>query len=156
MRYIKPVWRGLILLALGSVVGYFVGIGVDLAVQGRMNFTAPVSGLFSLLAGAILFFFGVNGYHGVTRGLVWQLVGTLAGGLFVTLIRLVMGLQPLGPFVFTEPAWVLGGLVGALSFLAGVGAVTDWWKWALGQETPEHHAEWEGSRRYLGVSLDHK
>ncbi len=156
MTNIKPVWRGLILLVVGAVLGYFVGVGVDAAVQGRVNFTAPVGGLFSLLVGAILFFFGVNGYHGITRGLVWQLLGTLAGGLFVTLIRLVMGLQPLGQFVFTEPAWVLGGLVGVLSFLAGVGAVTDWWKWALGRETPEHHTEGEGARKYLGVSLDHK
>lgn len=156
MRNIEPVWRGLILLAAGAIVGYFLGVGVDAAVQGQFNFTAPVGGLFSLLIGAILFFLGVNGYHGITRGLVWQLVGTLAGALFITLIRLVMGLQPLGPFVFTEPAWVLGGLAGMLSFLVGVGAVSDWWKWAIGQETPEHHTELEGSRKYLSVSLDHK
>ncbi len=156
MSNIKPVWRGLILLVIGAAIGYFVGVGIDAAVQGQFNFTAPVGGLFALLIGAILFFFGVNGYQGITRGLVWQLLGTLAGALFVTLIRLLMGLQPLGPFVFTEPAWVLGGLVGALSFVAGVGAVSDWWKWARGIETPEEHHEMEGSRKYLGVSLDHK
>src|SRR5512146_1102953 len=156
MRSMKPVWRGLLLLVIGAAAGYAVGVVIDSLVQGQVNWTAPVGGLFALLAGAVLFFMGVWGYRGITRGLVWQVVGTFAGALLVTGLRLLMGLQPLGAFVFTEPAWVLGGLVGVLSFLAGVGAITDWWKWALGQETPEHHDDPPGWERFLGVSLDHK
>ncbi|MBI5294241.1 MAG: cbb3-type cytochrome c oxidase subunit I [Chloroflexi bacterium] len=103
-----------------------------------------------------MFFFGLVGYRGVTRGLVFQVVGTLAGGLLVTGIRASMGLSLWGGFLFTEPAWVLGGLVGALAFLVGVGAVTDWWKWALGEPTSEHHHDEPGFEKYFGVSLDHK
>ena len=51
---------------------------------------------------------------------------------------------------------MFGALVGALSFLAGVGAVTDWYKWAAGQKTSDHHSEDTGWQRYFGVSLDHK
>jgi len=156
MKNKHPVWFGLLLLVVGAVVGYALGVGIDAAVQGAVNFTAPVSGLFSLLFGVILFFGGLIGYRGVTRGLVWQLIGTLGGALFVTGIRALMGLQLLGPFVFTEPAWVFGALAGALSFLAGVGVMTDWWKWAKGEETSEHHHDPEGMLKYLTVSYDHK
>ena len=156
MTNIKPVWRGLLLLVVGALIGYGVGLGLDLAVQGEVSFQAPVAGLFSLLFGAIFFFFGLVGYRGVTKGLVFQVLGTLAGALLVTGIRAGMGLGLWGPFLFTEPAWVLGGLVGALAFLAGVGAMTDWWKWALGEPTSDHHHEEPGWEKYLGVSLDHK
>ncbi len=93
---------------------------------------------------------------GLMRGLVAQFIGTLAGGLFVTAIRALMGLPAFDKFFFSEPAWVFGGLVGAISFLAGVGAVTDWFKWAKGESTPEHHDEERRWERYFGVSLDHK
>lgn len=93
---------------------------------------------------------------GLMRGLVAQFIGTLAGGLFVTAIRALMGLPAFDKFFFSEPAWVFGGLVGAISFLIGVGAVTDWFKWAKGESTPEHHDEERRWERYFGVSLDHK
>ncbi|MFZ5882022.1 MAG: cytochrome c oxidase subunit I [Chloroflexota bacterium] len=163
MKNIHPVWRGLALLVLGALVGYGVGLFLDYAVQSgffaheaELRFNAPVPGLFSLLIGATLFFFGLVGYRGVTRGLVFQVLGTLAGGFLVTGIRAAMGLGAWGDFFFTEPAWVLGGLVGALSFLVGVGAVTDWWKWALGEPTSDHHHDEPGFEKYFGVSLDHK
>lgn len=93
---------------------------------------------------------------GLVRGLIAQFIGTLAGGLFVTAIRALMGLPAFDKFFFSEPAWVFGGLVGALSFLVGVGAVTDWYKWAKGEPTHEHHDEERRWQRYFGVSLDHK
>jgi cytochrome c oxidase subunit 1 len=93
---------------------------------------------------------------GLVRGLIAQFIGTLAGGLFVTAIRALMGLPAFDKFFFSEPAWVFGGLVGALSFLVGVGAVTDWYKWAKGEPTHEHHDEDRRWQRYFGVSLDHK
>jgi cytochrome c oxidase subunit I len=89
-------------------------------------------------------------------GILWQAIGWVLGASFLTLIRVLMGLKPFATFGFTEPAWVFGGLVGAISFLAGSGAMTDWFKWAKGEETPEHHQDPDGWEKYLGVSLDHK
>jgi cytochrome c oxidase subunit 1 len=156
MKNMKPVWRGLFLLLIGGVVGFAIGLGLDALVSGRLDFSAPLAGLFTLLGSVTAFFFGLFGYRGITRGLVWQIIGTLVGGLFVTAIRALMGLPAFGGFFFTEPAWVLGGLVGALSFVAGVGAITDWFKWAKGEETSGHHADEPGWQKYFGVSLDHK
>jgi len=156
MKTMKPVWRGLLLLLIGGVIGYALGLGLDGLVSGRADFVAPVAGLFALLGSVTAFFFGLVGYNGVTRGLVWQIVGTMAGGFFVTGIRALMGLEAFGNFFFTEPAWVLGGLVGTLSFLAGVGALTDWFKWAKGEETSDHHEDEPSWQKYFGVSLDHK
>ncbi len=93
---------------------------------------------------------------GFVRGLLWQIVGTAAGALLVTGIRALMGLKPWGNFLFTEPAWVVGALTGTIAFVWGVGALTDWFKWALGEETPEHREDPPGWEKYFGVSLDHK
>ncbi len=92
------------------------------------------------------------------RGLLWQLIGWLVGALFVTGIRVLMGLNPFvtGQYFFTEPAWVFGGLVGAISYVASTGAMTDWFKWAKGEEVPEHREDPPGWEKYLNVSLDHK
>ncbi len=95
---------------------------------------------------------------GITRGLGYQFAGTVIGALFITLIRALMGLSTFEArtFGFSEPAWVFGGLVGALAFLVGVGAVSDWWKWAKGESTSDHIEDTPGWERYFGVSLDHK
>jgi cytochrome c oxidase subunit 1 len=93
---------------------------------------------------------------GLVRGLLWQIAGTAAGALLVTGIRALMGLNPWGSFLFTEPAWVVGALIGVVAFVWGVGALTDWFKWALGEETPEHREDPPGWEKYFGVSLDHK
>jgi len=156
MKNMKPVWRGLLLLLIGAVVGYAVGLGLDAFIGGRIDFVAPLGGLFALLGAAVAFFLGLVGYRGITRGLVFQVIGTLVGGFFVTGIRALMGLSTFGGFFFTEPAWVFGALVGVISFLVGVGALTDWFKWAKGEETPDHHDDPEGFVKYFGVSLDHK
>ncbi len=93
----------------------------------------------------------------LARGLFWQLIGTLVGAGLVTGIRAAMGLNATDIFFFTEPAWVLGGFLGVLFFLAGNGSVSDWYKWARGIDTPEHHEErYTGWEKYLSVSLDHK
>jgi cytochrome c oxidase subunit I len=92
------------------------------------------------------------------RGLLWQLIGWLVGALFITGIRVLMGLNPFttGQYFFTEPAWVFGALVGAISYVASTGALTDWFKWAKGEQTPEHREDPPGWEKYLNVSLDHK
>ncbi|MBL8101960.1 MAG: cbb3-type cytochrome c oxidase subunit I, partial [Anaerolineales bacterium] len=91
------------------------------------------------------------------RGLFWQFIGTLLGAGLITGIRAAMGLSVTDKFFFTEPAWVLGGFIGVLFFLGGNGAVTDWFKWARGIDTPEVHEEkYSGWEKYFSVSLDHK
>jgi cytochrome c oxidase subunit I len=111
------------------------------------------------LLAIVAFLYALVGYWGVVRGLVWQLAGTVVGSLLFSGLRAVLGLKPfdLNTFGFTEPAWVFGALAGAVCFLAGVGAVKDWYKWAMGEETHEEHSVADiGWPKYFGVSLDHK
>lgn len=153
----NPVWRGLMLLLAAGAAGYIIGLLIDFAVVKAWRFSGAVPSWFALVAAFAAFFFGIGGYRGVTRGLVWQAGGMLAGGFIVAGIRAAMGLPAFGSFFFTEPSWVFGGLVGVLSFLYGVGVLDDWIKWARGIDTPEHHEEhYHGLDKYLNVSLDHK
>lgn len=93
----------------------------------------------------------------LAHGLLWQLIGTLFGAGLITGIRAIMGLELTAKFFFTEPAWVLGGFLGAISFLFGSGVTSDWVKWARGIDTPEHHEEhYSGWEKFVNVSLDHK
>ncbi len=153
--------RGLIFFVVGTLAGYGLGILAHVLTSGAFDpaFLSDVpSWMLGFLLGALGFFWGLLGYFGIVRGLVFEVVGTLAGALLVSGIRAAMGLEAFNPntFGFTEPAWVFGGFVGAICFLIGVGAVTDWWKWAMGESTPDHHADIPGWRKYFGVSLDHK
>jgi cytochrome c oxidase subunit 1 len=92
----------------------------------------------------------------LVRGLIWQFIGWIAGAIFVSVIRLLMGLKVLDTFFFTEPALVFGGFVGVFFFFSGSGVLRDWFKWAKGEETPEHHEDPDGWEKYINVSLDHK
>ncbi|HEY9077959.1 MAG TPA: cbb3-type cytochrome c oxidase subunit I [Anaerolineaceae bacterium] len=90
---------------------------------------------------------------GIVRGLIWQIVGTIAGMALVGIIQIIGGKG-----WSLEPAYVVGSVIGALAFLAGVGAFTDWFHLAQGKEVPEPEemAYPDGWTRYLGVSYDHK
>ena len=92
----------------------------------------------------------------LARGLLWQLIGWALGAVFISLIRLLMGLDVFGIFFFSEPAWVFGGLMGVFGFIGGSRIASDWFKWARGEETPEHHEDPDGWEKYFNVSLDHK
>ncbi|MBC7877044.1 MAG: cbb3-type cytochrome c oxidase subunit I [Anaerolineales bacterium] len=94
----------------------------------------------------------------LARGLVWQVIGTIVGIGLITGIRAAMGLPTTDSvFFFTEPAWVLGAFLGGLFFLSANGSVSDWFKWARGIDTPEHHEEhYKGWEKFVNVSLDHK
>jgi cytochrome c oxidase subunit 1 len=96
---------------------------------------------------------------GLVRGLVAQIIGTGVGLGIVNGIRTLMGLPvawSIGDQAF-EPVAVGGALVGAVFFMAGVGVLTDWFKWAMGDEVHEHHGpDPRGWEKYFGVSLDHK
>jgi cytochrome c oxidase subunit 1 len=145
----------------GLVVGTLLGVLLHTLTTGQFSasyFADLPSWLLGCLLAVVAFLYGLVGYSGVVRGLLWQVAGTLGGAFFVSLIRLAMGLKvfEVTTFGFSEPAWVVGGLVGAIAFLAGVGAITDWFKWALGQKTSDHHEDELGWQKYFGVSLDHK
>jgi len=156
MRKNHPVWSGFLLLIIGGVIGYGIGLGVEVLVTGTLSYSGSVPSAFALLFAVTAFFFGLFGYRGITRGLVFQVLGTLIGGFVITGIRALMGLTAFGAFFFTEPAWVFGALVGVICFLFGVGVVSDWVKWARGIETAEHHEDVPTWEKYFGVSMDHK
>ncbi len=59
-------------------------------------------------------------------------------------------------FFFREPAWLFGGLMGVLCFVWYHGVMDDWYQWARGIDTPEHHEDKPGIEKYFGPSLDHK
>jgi hypothetical protein len=91
----------------------------------------------------------------LVRGLGAQIVGTVLGIGIVVGIHVMLRLPSFG----YEPAAVVGALAGAIFFIVGTGAVTDWFKWALGEETPEPHEEKTDQpiwAKYINVSLDHK
>jgi len=93
--------------------------------------------------------------YGIVRGLIGMVVGVLAGMLLVSLIRLALGL----PFWNPDAGWTVGGIVGTLTFMIGVGAVTDWFRVARGQPIASHphdNPDWTPLERYLGFSVDHK
>jgi cytochrome c oxidase subunit 1 len=153
----SPLTKGLAWLILGTLTGFALGLVVDFVVQGSLDWAAPTASLFALLFGFTAFFLGVAGFNAVSKGLIWQISGTLLGAIFISVIRVLMGLTWKGPFLFTEPAWVLGGFMGVLFFLGGNGAVSEWFKWARGIDTPELHEEhYTGWEKYLHISLDHK
>lgn len=152
--------RGTIFLLAGYAIGTQLFAGLAALVSGKYNPFDVSSWILSIVVGGLAMLYGFVGGDlfrtALFKGLVWQIIGLLAGGFFVTAIRALMGLEPFGRFGFSEPAWVFGGFVGTLTFIAGSGIVTDWFKWAKGEETPEHHHDPEGWRKYFGVSLDHK
>ncbi len=100
---------------------------------------------------------------GFVHGLIAMLVGMVTGIALVSIIRAILGLQVFftgeKQFYFHEGAWVLGGFLGAIAYMYGVGAISDWIKWARGIETPIHPEddpalpEWA---RYFSFSVDHK
>ncbi len=93
---------------------------------------------------------------GLVRGVVGQIVGFAAGMALVIVSRLLFGFDPVWN---EEPALVGGIIIGSIGFLIGVGALTDWYKWMRGIETPLHHGPPHGRpswTRYFGVDYNHK
>ncbi|MEM7537297.1 MAG: cbb3-type cytochrome c oxidase subunit I [Chloroflexota bacterium] len=92
---------------------------------------------------------------GLVRGLVAQVIGTVAGMAFTMLCRVLMGMEAWSK----EPVWVVGALFGSIAFLYGVGALEDWFKWFDGTKTPLRHGALPGLpewTRYFGVDYNHK
>ncbi|MFQ5943745.1 MAG: cbb3-type cytochrome c oxidase subunit I [Anaerolineales bacterium] len=92
---------------------------------------------------------------GIVRGLAGQVIGTALGIVLTVIVRTEMGLS----IEVTEGAVIVGILLGAAGFMIGVGALTDWFRWMVGVETPMHHGPPEGMppwARYFGVDYSHK
>lgn len=89
---------------------------------------------------------------GIVRGLIAQILGTVAGMALMMIVRVIFG----RPAWNAEPVVVGGATIGVIAFMLGTGVLNDWIKWAKGEETPEHHEETGDWTRYFGVSLDHK
>ena len=155
--------RGASFFAIGTLAGLLLAIGLHtlMAVTSGGSFETAYlldlpSWLLGLLVGLLGFFYGLIGYYGLVRGMIWQVIGTLAGATVVTLIRLIQNLTSADKvsvwepkaFGFTEPAWVFGAFIGAICFLAGVGAITDWYKWAMGESIPDHIEDQPGWQKY--------
>jgi cytochrome c oxidase subunit 1 len=91
----------------------------------------------------------------LVRGIIFQIIGLLVGLGFITLVRFLLGL----PAWKAEPAWVFGAFLGVIGFMIGVGAFTDWFKWAKGEQTSDLH-DWDPNVprwvRFFSFSLDHK
>jgi cytochrome c oxidase subunit I len=153
----KSYSRGLLGFVIGAVAGYLLGIFLEWLMIGTINWITPVTFLSTTLFALIALSYFSGWYSALTSGLVWQIAATFLGAGLVTGIRALMGLSLTDTFFFTEPAWVLGGFVGAIAFLFGSGVTSDWMKWARGIDTPEHHEEhYSGWEKYINVSLDHK
>jgi cytochrome c oxidase subunit 1 len=93
---------------------------------------------------------------GVTRGLIGQLLGTVAGMALIIVVRLLFGYEQVW---YDEGAWTLGAIGGIIGFMIGVGALDDWYAWILGKETPLRHGPPVGQpawTRYFGVDYNHK
>jgi cytochrome c oxidase subunit 1 len=90
---------------------------------------------------------------GIIRGILGQILGTTLGYSLVTAIQALTG-APLK----AEPAWVVGGFIGAISFLVALGAFRDWFRMAAGDEVeePEDVVSQPRARRYWGLNFDHK
>jgi len=87
------------------------------------------------------------------RGGLAGLAGTAAGVGITMLVRLAMGLPAWNP----GPVWVIGILVGVITYLAVLGVFSYWFRWAIGGEPDqESHPAKTGWTRYFCVSTDHK
>ena len=90
---------------------------------------------------------------GLIKGLLYQFAGTAVGIGLVSIIQAIEK-KPFNP----EPAWVVGGVIGAMAFMWGVGVLRDWWQQVRGHSVPEPDEveDQPGARRFFGVSYDHK
>ena len=92
---------------------------------------------------------------GLTRGLLYQAVGTVAGMAVAMIWRLLAGMD----FWDKEVVFVVGGLTGGFAFMWGVGAIDDWLQWCRGVKTPLHHGPPAGKpawTRYFSTDYNHK
>ena len=91
----------------------------------------------------------------MVRGLGGMFAGTLVGLVFTIIVRVLMGM----PAWNAQPAWVVAAVFGVAGFMIGTGVMSDWFKWAKGEETPDHpegNPNLKGWAKIFSVSYDHK
>jgi cytochrome c oxidase subunit 1 len=89
------------------------------------------------------------------RGLAGMVAGTLVGIVLTVVVRAIIGLTAWN----NQAAWVTGAVFGVVGFMMATGVMGDWFRWAKGEETPEHpevNPNLKGWAKYLSVSYDHK
>jgi len=153
--------KAVVFYLAGQVIGLIFGVLIQVMVTNTFEpkyFWDLASWLLGVLLSLLGFFYGLVGYYGIVKGLIYQVIGTLFFASLTTAIRWMAGMEPfdMNTFIFTESAWVTGALGGSIAFLAGVGALSDWFKWAKGEKTEDHRHDLKGYIKYFGVSLDHK
>ena len=92
---------------------------------------------------------------GLVRGSIGFIIGETVGIILTMVVRGLTGL----PIWNAETALVAGAIFGTVAFMIAAGTVSDWFKWAKGQETPLHHGPPEGKAtwtRYFSVDYSHK
>jgi hypothetical protein len=60
MKTKNPTRRSLLLLPLGALLGYGVGVGLDILVTRQPDLASPLAGMFALLGAAVAYFFRVG------------------------------------------------------------------------------------------------
>jgi len=92
---------------------------------------------------------------GLLRGVVAAALSSAAGMGLTMLLRALLGM----PTWREQPVTAAGAVGGVLGFLVGVGAFTDWWRWARGAQA-RHPAPPDPSRpawtRYFSFDSNHK
>ena len=95
----RGLLHGLLYFAAGTVAGTLLAIGLHtwMSFISGGGFEAAYlwdlpSWLLGAFVGLLAFLYGLVGYYGVVRGLVWQIIGTLLGAGFVTLMSLLLNL----------------------------------------------------------------
>jgi len=89
---------------------------------------------------------------GIVRGVIAGLAGTGAGMGLMMLVRALLGL----PAWKAGPVTAVGALVGIGFYLAGLGAFSYWWRWAMGRPEPGHGAPGPRWTRYFSFDTNHK
>lgn len=94
---------------------------------------------------------------GITRGLIGQIVATIGGIVFVSIIRMLFGYPSFSENI--EPAVAFGAVAGVIGFLLAAGVLTDWIAWTRGEDPHIHHGARDGRpewTRYFSVDVNHK
>lgn len=146
----------LLLVLMRMLVGLVPLAPIPAPSDGFIPFFNALAPLLSagLLLGLVGWMLAIDPALGLARGLVGMTIAFTIGLLLTHVVRLALGLG-----WDAESAWVGGAAIAPLGFLLGVGAFSDWLKWAVGIDTPEQHGPPVGRpawTRYFGFDQNHK
>ncbi len=148
-------------IIIGFILGFLAGAIIYTIMRAILGLPAfaetPITlGIAGLAFGLVGLMLAIEPSLGLPRGIIGMALGFVIGILLVYIARLATGSFPAYD---PESAWVVGALLAPIGFVIGVGAVTDWFKWIVGKETPEQHGPPEGKPgwvRYFGFDQNHK